>query len=56
MEQKFTTWFTGKEFFLKDHIRGENIVFPGVAYLDMIVLAAQVAANKKVTKIIFLII
>ncbi len=50
-EQRFTTRFSGKEFFLKDHVMGNDIVFPGVAYLEMVVAAAQVAANRKVAKV-----
>jgi polyketide synthase PksM len=34
-EQRFTSTFTGEEFFLRDHKVGGEKVLPGVAYLEM---------------------
>ncbi|MCP5004386.1 MAG: hypothetical protein GY941_10700, partial [Planctomycetes bacterium] len=45
-EQRFTSIFTGKEFFLNDHkIRGEK-VFPGVGYLEMARAAVEKASGE----------
>ncbi|WP_160138415.1 SDR family NAD(P)-dependent oxidoreductase [Chryseobacterium sp. c4a] len=33
---KFTSSFTGKEFFLADHVVNDTIILPGVAYLEMV--------------------
>ena len=43
-EQRFSTTFTGDEFFLRDHqVQGQKVL-PGVAYLEM----AQAAINESV--------
>ncbi len=34
-EQRFSSTFTGREFFLSDHVINGRRVFPGVAYLEM---------------------
>lgn len=34
-EQRYSTTFTGTEFFLKDHVIGDKKILPGVAYLEM---------------------
>ncbi|MCZ8519623.1 MULTISPECIES: SDR family NAD(P)-dependent oxidoreductase [Paenibacillus] len=39
-EQRFTSVFSGREFFLKDHIVKERRVLPGVAYMEMARAAA----------------
>ncbi|MCP5007090.1 MAG: hypothetical protein GY941_24570, partial [Planctomycetes bacterium] len=45
-EQRFTSTFTGKEFFLKDHqVKGEK-VFPGVGYLEMARAAVEKASGE----------
>ncbi|PKM51733.1 MAG: hypothetical protein CVV02_05580 [Firmicutes bacterium HGW-Firmicutes-7] len=50
-EQKYTTTFTGKEFYLCDHqISGHNIL-PGVAYIEMARAAGQMAGKRKIKKI-----
>ncbi|MEH1778402.1 MAG: SDR family NAD(P)-dependent oxidoreductase [Nostoc sp.] len=42
-EQRFSSTFTGQEFFLKDHrINGEKVL-PGVAYLEMARVAVELA-------------
>ncbi|MEC1645619.1 non-ribosomal peptide synthetase [Bacillus halotolerans] len=41
-EQRFSSVFTGEEFFLTDHVVRGKPVLPGVAYLEM----AQMAVNK----------
>ncbi|MCP5006186.1 MAG: hypothetical protein GY941_19930, partial [Planctomycetes bacterium] len=47
LEQRFTSTFTGKEFFLNEHkIRGEK-VFPGVGYLEMARAAVENASGEK---------
>ncbi|MFD2168923.1 polyketide synthase dehydratase domain-containing protein [Tumebacillus lipolyticus] len=42
-EQKFTTRFTGREFFLQDHQIGGQPMLPGVAYLEMGRAAAELS-------------
>ncbi|MCP5047291.1 MAG: hypothetical protein GY940_08975, partial [bacterium] len=45
-EQRFSSTFTGEEFFLKDHrVKGEKIL-PGVAYLEMAREAVKQAAQE----------
>ncbi|MNU73954.1 Polyketide synthase PksJ [compost metagenome] len=41
LEQRFSSTFTGKEFFLADHVVRGNPVLPGVAYLEMARTAIQ---------------
>ncbi|MCB0190965.1 MAG: SDR family NAD(P)-dependent oxidoreductase, partial [Anaerolineae bacterium] len=44
-EQRFSTTFTGAEFFLRDHqVRGEKVL-PGVAYLEMVRAAGEIAVE-----------
>ncbi|MCP5004385.1 MAG: hypothetical protein GY941_10695, partial [Planctomycetes bacterium] len=45
-EQRFTSTFTGKEYFLKDHIIKEEKVFPGVGYLEMARAAVEKASGE----------
>ncbi|MFP3787258.1 hypothetical protein, partial [Burkholderia sp. SIMBA_024] len=46
-EQRFTSRFTGTEFFLADHqIHGDK-VFPGVGYLEMARAAVDKALGKR---------
>ena len=45
-EQRFSSTFTGEEFFLKDHIVKRQRILPGVAYLEM----AQEAVKRAVGK------
>lgn len=35
-EQRFSSTFTGNEFFLKDHVMNGQHILPGVAYLEMV--------------------
>nr|WP_185923356.1 SDR family NAD(P)-dependent oxidoreductase [Lysinibacillus sp. SDF0063] len=44
-EQRFTSIFTGKEFFLEDHVVHGQRVLPGVAYLEMARAAVQSAVS-----------
>ncbi len=44
-EQKFTTRFTGSEFFLSDHKVNGQKVLPGVAYLEMARAAGEIAGT-----------
>jgi acyl transferase domain-containing protein/aryl carrier-like protein len=44
-EQRFSSIFTGKEFFLDDHIVKEQKVLPGIAYLEMVRAAVEQAAG-----------
>ncbi|MCX8131442.1 MAG: SDR family NAD(P)-dependent oxidoreductase [Clostridia bacterium] len=44
-EIRFTSSFTGNEFFLFDHVVKGNRIFPGVAYLEMVIAAAMEAAG-----------
>lgn len=47
----FSTEFTGKEFFLNDHVLMKSKVLPGMAYLEMARFAASYACNKQVSRI-----
>ena len=47
-EQRFSSTFTGGEFFLADHVVNGWRVLPGVAYLEMARAAVQEAAGIKV--------
>lgn len=42
-EQRFTTTFSGDEFFLKDHVVNTQHMLPGVAYLEMAQAAVKLA-------------
>ncbi|WP_273323947.1 SDR family NAD(P)-dependent oxidoreductase, partial [Vallitalea guaymasensis] len=44
-EQRFSSTFTGQEFFLDHHRVGDNKILPGVAYLEMVRVAVSQAAN-----------
>jgi polyketide synthase PksM len=44
-EQRFTSTFTGDEWFLRDHVVGGSRVLPGVAYLEMARAAVERAAG-----------
>ncbi|MBN2441542.1 MAG: SDR family NAD(P)-dependent oxidoreductase [Spirochaetales bacterium] len=44
-EQRFTSSFTGHEFFLNDHIVNGSKVLPGVAYLEMVRVAVEYASG-----------
>ncbi|MCP5005747.1 MAG: SDR family NAD(P)-dependent oxidoreductase, partial [Planctomycetes bacterium] len=45
-EQRFTSMFTGKEFFLNDHqVKGEKVL-PGVCYLEMAITAVEKASGE----------
>ncbi|MCP4297561.1 MAG: SDR family NAD(P)-dependent oxidoreductase, partial [Proteobacteria bacterium] len=45
-EQRFTSTFTGKEFFLAGHIIKGQRVFPGVCYLEMARVAVEKASEQ----------
>ncbi|BBB93440.1 MAG TPA: SDR family NAD(P)-dependent oxidoreductase [Methylomusa anaerophila] len=44
-EQRFSSTFTGREFFLADHVMKGQRVLPGVAYLEMARAAVEQAAG-----------
>ena len=44
-EEAFSKTFTGNEFFLRDHRLGREMVLPGVAYLEMVRVTAELARN-----------
>ncbi|GAF07307.1 long-chain-fatty-acid-CoA ligase [Paenibacillus pini JCM 16418] len=46
LEQRFSSTFTGKEFFLADHVVRGNPVLPGVAYLEMARTAIQLSQGR----------
>ena len=46
-EQRFSSVFTGEEFFLKDHQVNGKKVLPGVAYLEMAYAAIQHASGRR---------
>ncbi|GER89945.1 polyketide synthase PksM [Dictyobacter vulcani] len=43
IEQRFSSTFTGQEFFLADHVIKEQKILPGVAYLEMALTAVEKA-------------
>ncbi|WDF48900.1 SDR family NAD(P)-dependent oxidoreductase [Paenibacillus sp. KACC 21273] len=47
-QQRFTSTFTGEEFFLKDHVIKGQKILPGVAYLEMV--RASVVQAMELTK------
>src|SRR5581483_521594 len=47
-EQRFSSTFTGEEFFLKDHVVQGQKVLPGVAYLEMVRSALELALGTSV--------
>jgi acyl transferase domain-containing protein/SAM-dependent methyltransferase/acyl carrier protein len=50
-EHRYSSTFTGEEFFLRDHqVYGEK-VFPGVAYLEMARAAGEMASQQAVTQL-----
>ncbi|HET8798147.1 MAG TPA: SDR family NAD(P)-dependent oxidoreductase [Thermoanaerobaculia bacterium] len=54
-EQKFSTRFTGEEFFLTDHVVETQKILPGVAYLEMARAAGELSANAGVRVIRILV-
>jgi hypothetical protein len=50
-EQQFTTKLIGTEFYLADHVIGEQKMLPGVAYLEMARAAGELAGKKPVIKL-----
>ncbi|MBF0224098.1 MAG: SDR family NAD(P)-dependent oxidoreductase [Desulfobacterales bacterium] len=50
-EEKFTTFFSGNEFFFEDHQVLADKVFPGAAYIEMARSAGCFASEKQVTKL-----
>ncbi|GAX60249.1 beta-ketoacyl synthase [Candidatus Scalindua japonica] len=49
--QRFSSTFTGYEFFLADHVVKGRRVLPAVAYIEMARVAGQLAANSDIIKI-----
>lgn len=47
-EQKFTTSFSGSEFFLRDHIVNNQKILPGVACIEMARVAGEISGGTKV--------
>lgn len=50
-EQRFSTRFSGAEFYLADHVVGSQKTLPGVAYLEMARSAGEMAAGRPVRAI-----
>ncbi len=51
-EQRFSSTFTGTEFFLTDHQVQDEKMLPGIAYLEMARAAGELAVeNKKITQL-----
>ena len=44
-EQRYSSKFTGEEFFLRDHVIGGEKILPGAAYLEMARAAVEEACN-----------
>lgn len=49
--QQFTSVFHGREFFLAEHVLKGRKVLPGVAYLEMVLFAAQASSKRKVASL-----
>ena len=47
-EQKFSSRFSGEEFYFADHVVETQKILPGVAYLEMARAAGELAGNSKV--------
>ncbi len=47
-EQKFSSRFSGEEFFFTDHVVETQKILPGVAYLEMARAAGELSGNAKV--------
>ncbi|MEE9355676.1 MAG: SDR family NAD(P)-dependent oxidoreductase [Methylococcaceae bacterium] len=45
-QQRFSSTFSGQEFFLDDHIVGENKVLPAVAYIEMFRAAGSLSSDQ----------
>lgn len=50
-EQKFTSKYTGDEFFFSDHIVDGTKVLPGVAYLELVLKAASISKNADINRV-----
>ena len=50
-EQKFTSRFTGEEFYLADHVVETHRILPGVAYIEMARVAGELSGNAQVSVI-----
>lgn len=51
MEQKFTTRFTGQEFYLADHVIDGKKVLPGVAYMEIARKVGELSLGTNITSI-----
>lgn len=49
--QKYTTRFTGQEFFLSDHVINRKKVLAGVVYIELARAAGEITAKEKIQKI-----
>jgi polyketide synthase PksN len=47
-EQKFSSRFSGDEFYFADHVVGTQKILPGVAYMEMARAAGELSGNSKV--------
>jgi acyl transferase domain-containing protein/NADP-dependent 3-hydroxy acid dehydrogenase YdfG len=50
-EQKFTSQFSGKKFYLSDHVLSGKKTLPGVAYIEMAYAAGHLAGIKSISGI-----
>jgi len=50
-EQRFSTHLRGDEFYLTDHVVGNQKVLPGVAYIEMARAAGEIAGECRVSKL-----
>ncbi len=50
-EQKFSSHFSGREFYLADHVVGTEKILPGVAYMEMARAAGELSGSAKVSVI-----
>ena len=50
-EEKFSSRFTGEEFFIRGHIVGGKKIMPGAAYIEMARAAGEMASEENIVKI-----
>lgn len=50
-EQKYSTFFSGEEFYLKDHLVCDQKILPAVAYIEMAIAAAKLSGDLPIQKI-----
>ncbi|WP_299608347.1 SDR family NAD(P)-dependent oxidoreductase [uncultured Aquimarina sp.] len=50
-EQRFTSWYSITDFFIRDHKINNDHILPGVVYLQMALIAGTLSTDKKITQL-----